>query len=123
MIPIDAQALADRYAAVWNDSDPKTRRDTIEALWSPDGEHYVGVREVRGYQQLQERVTGAYEKNVRDGKHLFRAVKNAQQVHNVVTFHWEMIDPSNGKVLATGLEFLELDAQGRIRVDHQFIVG
>ena len=123
MVPIDAQALADRYAAVWNDGDPKARRAAIETLWSPDGEHYVGVREFRGYHQLHQRVTEAYEKNVRDGKHLFRAVKNAQQVHGVVTFNWEMIDPSNGEVLATGLEFLELDAQGRIRVDRQFIVG
>ena len=123
MTPIDAQALADRYAAVWNDSNPKTRRDTIETLWTPDGEHYVGVREVRGYEQLQERVTGAWEKNVRDAKHLFRAVKNAQHVHGVVSFNWEMIEPSNGEVLATGLEFLQLDAQGRIKVDHQFIVG
>jgi hypothetical protein len=123
MTSIDAQALADRYAAVWNDANPKTRRATIEALWSPEGEHYVGAREVRGYEQLQERVTGAYEKNVRDARHLFRAVKNAQQLRDVVTFNWEMIEPSNGEVLATGLEFLQLDAHGRIRVDHQFIVG
>jgi hypothetical protein len=123
MIAIDPQTLADRYAAVWNDSNPRTRRDTIETLWSPVGEHYVGVREVRGYEQLQERVTGAYEKNVRDARHLFRAVKNAQRVRDVVTFNWEMIEPSSGEVLATGLEFLELDAQGRIEVDYQFIVG
>jgi hypothetical protein len=116
------QDLADRYAAVWNEPDPTTRRQGIEALWSPDGEHYVRTLEARGYDALQKRVTGSYEKNVLGPGHRFRAVQSAQAVRNVVTFNWEMI-AADDKVLAVGLEFLVLDEQGRIAVDYQFIVA
>src|SRR6185437_6018486 len=43
----EAQHLADRYAAVWNETDPERRRRAIAALWVRDGEHYVGARAVR----------------------------------------------------------------------------
>ncbi|MBX3622628.1 MAG: hypothetical protein KF891_21890 [Rhizobacter sp.] len=123
MSPFDAQALADRYAAVWNEPDAEQRRREVHALFASDGEHYVGEREVRGHAALEVRVQGAYDKNVRDAGHRFRAVRDAQRLREVVCFHWEMVRPASGEVLATGLEFLQLDADGRIRVDHQFIVG
>jgi hypothetical protein len=119
---LDPQDLADRYAAVWNEADPAARRKGIAALWPADGEHYVRMLEARGYEALEKRVTGAYEKWVRDLGHRFRAVQNAQALRNVVTFNWEMV-AADGKVLAAGLEFLVLDEQGRIVVDYQFIVA
>ena len=120
---IDAQQLADRYAAVWNEPDPAVRRAEIEQLWRPDGEHFVKTKDARGYAALEERVSGAYDKNVRIGGHAFRAVRNAQRLHDVITFNWEMIEPATRKVLAIGLEFLHIDADGRIVSDHQFIVS
>ena len=47
----------------------------------------------------------------------------AQALHGVVTFNWEMIRPATGEVLAVGLEFLQIDADGRITSDFQFIVS
>lgn len=120
---IDSQQLADRYAAVWNEPDPAVRRAEIEQLWRPDGEHFVQTKEVRGHAALEERVSGAYDKNVRIGGHAFRAVRNAQRLHDVITFNWEMIEPATLEVLAVGLEFLRVDADGRIVSDHQFIVS
>jgi hypothetical protein len=120
---LDAQQLADRYAAVWNEADPLARRAGIERLWRPDGEHFVAAREVRGHAALEERVTGAYDKNVRIGGHAFRAARNAQKLRDVITFNWEMIDPATQEVVAVGLEFLRVDADGRIVTDHQFIVS
>lgn len=120
---IDTQQLADRYAAVWNEPDPAVRRTAIEQLWRPDGEHFVKTKEARGYAALEERVGDAYDKNVRIGGHAFRAVRNAQRLHDVITFNWEMIEPATLEVLAVGLEFLRVDADGRIVSDHQFIVS
>jgi hypothetical protein len=120
---IDAQQLADRYAAVWNEPDPAIRRAQIEQLWRPDGEHFVKTKEARGHAALEERVTGAYDKNVRVAGHSFRAVRNAQRLHDVITFNWEMIEPATREVLAVGLEFLRVDVDGRIVSDHQFIVS
>src|SRR5882724_11680119 len=74
----DPQALADRYAALWNEPDPTARRRAIAALWAPDGAHYVAALEFRGHEALERRVLEAYDKNVRLGGNRFRAVRNAQ---------------------------------------------
>src|SRR5689334_7016347 len=82
------QTLADRYVAVWNETDPAARRQMIAALFAADGVHYVGTREARGYAALEQRITGSYEKNVRDRGNRFRAVPNAQALRDAVTFNW-----------------------------------
>lgn len=120
---IDAQHLADRYVALWNEPDPSARRDAIARLWLPDGVHYVRTLEARGYDALEQRVTGSHDKNVRLGGFVFRAVRNAQALREVVTFNWEMIRPASGEVVAVGLEFLQVDADGLIVGDYQFIVA
>lgn len=120
---IDPQQLADRYAAVWNEADPAARREAIARLWVPDGTHYVTTREARGHAALEARIAEAHDKNVRTNGHAFRAVKNAQTLRDVVTFNWQMVRPATGEVLAVGLEFLHVDAQGRVVSDYQFIVA
>jgi len=120
---LDAQALADRYVALWNEPDPAARRAAIARLWLPEGVHHVGMRTVRGHDALEVRVTGSHDKNVRDAGHVFEAVKNAQALPGVITFNWEMVRPSTGEVLAVGLEFLQVDAAGCIASDFQFIVS
>jgi hypothetical protein len=117
-----AQQLADRYVAVWNETDTDARRQTIASLWAPDGLHYVKTREVRGHEALESRIAGSHEKNVRDGGSRFRAAKNAQPLPGAVTFNWEMVTAA-GEVAAVGLEFIVLDERGRILTDYQFIVS
>jgi hypothetical protein len=117
-----AQQLADRDAAVWNETDADARRQAIAKLWGPEGLHYVKTREARGYEALETRIVGSFEKNVRDGGNRFRAAKNAQALGGVVTFNWEMVT-AGGEIAAVGLEFLVLDDRGRIRADYQFIVS
>jgi hypothetical protein len=118
---IDAQQLADRYVAVWNESDAEKRRQAIAELWTPDGLHYVDIREARGYEALEKRIVGSYEKNVRDRGNRFRA-KGARVLRDVVTFFWEMLPAGSETVVATGLEFLIVDDQGRIVTDYQFVL-
>src|SRR3954452_5097625 len=118
----EAQRLAEQYVPVWNESDPVRRRRAIAELWTQDGEHYVGTREVRGYDALEQRIIGSYEKNVRDGGHRFRAAQDARAVRDVVTFHWEMLPANSDNIVATGLEFLIVGDKGRIRVDYQFFL-
>jgi len=116
------QQLADRYVAVWNETDMHARRRAIAELWTPDGTHYVDTREARGYDALEKRITGSHEKNVRDGGHRFQAVKGARALRNAVTFFWEMLPADGEKIVATGLVFLIIDGQGRILVDYLFVL-
>jgi hypothetical protein len=118
----NAQQLAHRYVAVWNETDAERRRLEIADLWTPDGEHYVGAREVRGYEALERRIADSHEKNVRVAGHRFRAAPDARALRDVVAFHWQMLPADSETVVATGLEFLIVDEGGRILVDYQFVL-
>src|SRR5262249_44955178 len=119
---MDAQSLADRYVAVCNETDPDRRRRQIAQLWAPDGLHYVGEREARGYEALERRITGSHDKNVRDGGHRFRAASDARALRDIVTFHWEMLPSGRDEVGARGPEVLLLDTARQIRADSQFVI-
>jgi len=119
---LDAQELADRYAAVWNETDSERRRLQIAALWVPEGRHYVGVREVLGYAQLAQRIVDSHNKNVRDGGNYFRAVKDARTLRDIVVFRWEMLPAAKDRVAAHGFIVLRVDAEGRILADYQFVL-
>lgn len=118
----DAQQLADRYVAAWNETDADRRRRAIEDLWVTDGQHYVDTRHAVGYDALEERIRGSHEKNVTDAGNTFRTVRDARRLHDVVTFHWQMLPAGRAEILATGLEILIVGDDGRIVTDYQFIV-
>lgn len=120
---INGQEIAERYAAIWNERDAHARRVAIEKLWRADGHHFVNATHVQGFDGLEQRVRASHEKNVRDAGHRFRISGPARQLPGVVTFTWHMVQPASNVVLATGLEFLEVDDEGRILRDWQFIVG
>lgn len=119
----DTQALAARYAALWNEPDAQARRDGIARLWAPDGAHFVKTLEARGQDALHRRITDSHDKNVRERGNVFRARQDARRLRDVVTFTWEMVSAAGGPVLAVGVEFLQLDAQGRIVADYQFVLA
>jgi hypothetical protein len=119
-VMLDPQTLADRYVAVWNEKDEKRRRETIASLWVPDGQHFVEGRQARGYEELEKRIRGSHEKNVRDDRNRSRAAPGARRLHDVVTFHWEMLPADADTVMVRGLQFLIINDEGRILIDYQF---
>lgn len=138
MAGIDLKNLIDRYVAVWSEPDPERRRAAIRGLWSTDGVHVLQppqemrqaaqglgfdrfVLEARGHDALESRVTRAYEEFVAPGTFVFRSRGDADRLHDVVKFRWEMVSRDRGDVAAVGLEFLVLGPDGRIVSDYQFI--
>jgi hypothetical protein len=130
------EQLADRYTAVWMEPDGDRRRKAIADLWSEDAIHilqptqevYEAADEravnptwqVRGHDELEARVTSAYEDFVATGQMSFRARDGAKRLGDVVTWRWEGVSP-DGEVLGAGLEFVILAADGRIATDYQFV--
>ena len=117
----DARHLADRYVSVWNEADPDRRRQAIAEIWRPDGQHYVDVREARGYDALEQRIVGSYERNIRDGRHRFRSAPGALGLRDMVVVRWEMMVADSERKVASGLAILIVDSEGRIRTDYQFV--
>jgi hypothetical protein len=123
---------------MWNEEDPDARSAAVRELWAQDGAHVLQppqemlgeaarigfinpILEARGHHALEARVTRAYEEFVAAGEFRFRPRDDAMQIGDVIKFGWEMVPAAGGDVAATGLEFLLLDTQGRIRCDYQFI--
>ncbi|MDO3701878.1 hypothetical protein Q3W71_09310 [Micromonospora sp. C28SCA-DRY-2] len=140
MADIDLKDLTDRYVAVWNEPDPERRRTAIAALWSPDAVHVLQppqemrqtaeglgferlTLEARGHDALELRVRRAYERFVAPGTFVFRSHGDADRLHDVVKFRWEMVPRAGGDAAGGGLEILILGADGRIGNDYQFIEG
>jgi hypothetical protein len=90
-------------------------------LWSPHALRHSEACDARAYEILKKPILGPHEKNVaRDGVR-FRAARNAHRLRDIVTFRWEMLAPESETVLASGLEFLIIDDEGRILLDHRFV--
>jgi len=94
MTNIDPQELVSRYVAVWNQPDAELRRRAIHDLWTEDGARILGppqeirkaatglgfpstTLEARGHDELEVRVTRAYEEFVAPGGFAFQLRDNA----------------------------------------------
>ena len=130
--------ITKKYISLWNEPDHERRRQLIRELWTEDGSQVleppqemlgaanaIGFRsprlESRGYEQLEERVTRAYDEFVGSGQYRFRRRDNVSRLDHVLKFGWEMVPAGGGEAAAAGLEILILGPDGRIEADYQFI--
>ena len=117
---LDAQALADRYVAAWNEADSSKRSSAIAALWAPEA---LGHNGTHGYAARTKVTLAARGTSMRHEGVRYRAAPTARLRGDVVTFRWEMLLADSEAVLAGGLEFLIVDDDGRILVDHPFALA
>ena len=136
----EAEQLADRYVALWNEPDPQRRRRMIAELWTEDGRHILQppqeIREVaaqpgiamtatleaQGHEAIEARAASVYEHWVGSEGLSFRGRDDADRLGDVVKLHWDAV-AKDGTVFAVGLSFLVLAADGRIERDYTFIVA
>jgi hypothetical protein len=136
----DTQHLAEKYLALWNESDADRRRRMIAELWTQDGRHILqppqeireiaarpglgltAILEARGYEEIETRAASAYTHWVGSEGLSFRARDDAERLGDVAKFHWEAV-AKDGEVVAVGLMFLILAADGRIERDYTFVVA
>jgi hypothetical protein len=132
-----AEQLADRYVALWNEPDADRRQRMIAELWTEDGPQILQPQEMReiaaspgiglaatlearGRAELEARAATAYEHWVGSEGLSFRGRDDAERLGDVVKFHWEAV-AKDGEAFAVGLNFLVLAADGRIERDYVFI--
>jgi uncharacterized protein len=116
----DIDTLVQRYVALWNESDPARRRDTINALWAEGGAHFTRSLAAEGHAPIEARVAKAHDEFVASGRFAFMAAGAVDSHHRGVRFNWHMVNTTDRQVAAAGFDFLLLDAHGRILSDHQF---
>jgi hypothetical protein len=138
--PDNSTALVDRYMAMWNEPDPEMRGELIRDLWALNGTQILAdppetVREsaidlqfgppsfeVHGHAALEARVTRAYEMFIAPGEYRFQSNGARHDLlKGLVTFAWEMVSTTDGTHAGGGVEVIDLDDNGKIRRDYQFI--
>jgi hypothetical protein len=136
----DLQKFVETYMSLWNEPDPDVRSKLIRELWAPTGGQVlvdppqevreaagglsfpVPPLEVHGYEQLEARVTRAYEMFIAPGEYVFSLGTNISRLlDHVITFDWKMKDAKTGDAVGGGVDVVELDEDGRIQVGYQFI--
>ena len=119
MIAVDE--FTARYEAVWNEPDPAAREAAVARLWRADARVYTGANEYTGRDEVTKRVAAAYENFVAGQGFVFRTLGPAQAHHDGARIRWEMRPAAGGDAVSGGVQFLLLDADGRIQLDYQFI--
>jgi hypothetical protein len=117
---LDAQTLADRYVAAWSEPNVAKRKDAVAAMWARDARPRLGERDPPGYSALGRLILGASENSGGESRIRYRAAPTARLRGDVLTFRWEMVLAGSEMVLASGIEFLIVDDEGRIVADHPF---
>jgi hypothetical protein len=137
--PLPALALAEQYVALWNEPSSEARRAAIERLWAVDGAQVLeppeAIREeaarlgfpnatltARGHDELEARVTRAYEEFVAPGAIRFAPREPPRLLGDLLTFGWQTVGAADGAPAGGGgVEVVVLAADGRIATDYQLI--
>ncbi len=97
---------------------PEAMRDAATELAFP-----VPRLEVRGHDEIDRRVTRAYEMFIEPGEYTFKAGGDAVLLAPaLVGLAWDMVTVADGTVVGSGYDVLVLE-DGRILLDHQHILG
>lgn len=113
--------FAARYVAVWNEADVAARDAAVAELWSADARVCTSANEYVGLDAITGRVAAAHEKFVAGQGFVFRPLGPAEGHHDGVRIRWEMAPAAGGDPASGGVQFLLLDASGRVRSDYQFV--
>jgi hypothetical protein len=120
-VNINIDDVADRYLAVWSEADPELRRRAVADLWAEDGVEFVESTQFRGHEELDARITEAYDAFVGSGRFIVGSANDVFGHHDAVTFTVQLAT-EDGEVAWAARVFLLLDENARIRADYQMTV-
>ncbi|WP_035799954.1 nuclear transport factor 2 family protein [Kitasatospora mediocidica] len=114
----DLQQLADRYIALWNETDPATRRKLVDDIWAEDAGYTDPLVEVVGRDAF-DTVIGAVQSQF-PGLVFTLGSGGVDTHHNIARFTWDL-GPAGGEALVVGFDVLVATADGRIGAVHGFL--
>ena len=107
---IDAQNIAQRYIASWNETDATTRRQLVDALWTEDARYADPMMQAHGQDGIAALIGGVHTKfpGCR-----FALAGQADGHGPHLRFSWSLA-PVDGQVLARGTDFAAVASDGRL---------
>jgi len=114
---IDAQDIATRYIAAWNEIDPDRRGALVAALWTEDATYRDPMMQGEGHHGIAALIAGV-QARFPD----FRFVLSGQpdSYGDRLRFSWDL-GPEGGEVAVQGTDFAVLAANGRLQTVTGFL--
>ncbi len=107
----DVEALVKAYIAAWQETDYLKREKLLTQIWAPNGIYLDSQSEVKGRQKLVEYMGLVMQMNPSNRR---VELSNIESHHGTFRFAWRSVMP-DGTVLNEGMDFGEVDNNGRIR--------
>ncbi|MCO1594750.1 nuclear transport factor 2 family protein [Micromonospora sp. RHAY321] len=102
--------LAERYIAIWNETDPARRRQDIDDLWAPEGRYVDPLAVAEGREAVDATIAAVQSQF--PGM-TFRLAGPVDGHHNQVRFTWEL-GPESGEAPIAGFDVAVVDGNGRL---------
>jgi hypothetical protein len=102
--------VVEGYFAMWNETDPRRRREVIAATWSPEARYLDPMFGADSYDGLDQMVAAVHEQFP---GHTFRLRGGVDAHHDRVRWAWELAGPDAAAV-AGGVDFAVLARDGRL---------
>ena len=102
--------LADRYIAMWNETDAGARRQKVAALWAADGHFIDPVAEGRGHDQI-DAVLGGVQQQFAGLS--FSLVGKPDGFGSHVRLSWQLA-AGDGPAVVKGTDIASLAADGKL---------
>ncbi|MET8254837.1 nuclear transport factor 2 family protein [Micromonospora sp. NPDC005197] len=103
-------ALAERYIAIWNETDPARRRTQIADVWAPDARYVDPLTVAEGRKAID--ATIAAVQGQFPGM-TFRLAGPVDGHHDQVRFTWEL-GPDGVEAPVVGFDVAVLDGNGQL---------
>jgi len=113
----DFAKLADRYIAMWNETDPTRRREIIAKLWSDNARYIDPLMSGDGPAGIDAMVQGVQQ---RFPAHRFSLTSKVDGHNDRLRFGWALGDGS-AEPLVAGVDFGVVTADGRLQSITGFI--
>ena len=108
--------LIDKYLAIWNETDPTTRRRLIDEVWTEDGMYTDPLAQVTGRDQI-DGLVGTVQQQF--PALAFRLGGAVDAHHDLARFTWHLGSPA-AEPLVIGFDVAVL-RDGRIAMVHGFL--
>ncbi|MGW2375507.1 nuclear transport factor 2 family protein [Kitasatospora sp. NPDC001683] len=110
------QQLAERYLAVWNETDPAARRKLIDEVWAEDGRYTDPLAAVVGREAINALIGAAQAQF--PGLEFTLGPVDAH--HDIARFTWNL-GPAGTEPVVIGFDVLAATPEGRIGTVHGFL--
>jgi hypothetical protein len=108
-LPIDE--VVDGYFAMWNEPDPRRRRELIAATWSTDATYVDPMLAAAGHDALDGMVAAVHQQFP---GHRFQLTSTVDAHHNRARWSWELAGPGGSPPVAAGIDVAVLAPDGRL---------